>query len=214
MAARRTCHDRRNAFWVGPGRPKGRTLPKQRRSFLFHSFFCAYKTRTCALKGTLNLVPRTFTLARVKVLGTRLRNSYTRFHAIRVIASATTTIVSGGGTSQAKVYLRYSRKVRNGTLFSSFREIYYFQTSQRRNVCTITGGSSMSLRCLVINRFISSHFQEQNALPVSAVFVVTSTQPFALAQPRKTKNDHPSFTPCGLTSKTDIAPAKVVENKF
>ena len=72
----------------------------------------------------------------------------------------------------------------------------------------------MSLRCLVIYRFISGHFHTQNAIPVSAVFVVTSTQPFALAQPGKMKRNHPRIIPNGLTSKTDIALAKVVENKF
>jgi len=53
---------------------------------------------------------------------------------------------------------------------------------------------------------------KQNAIPVSAAFVVTSTQPFALAPPGKTSTNYPSFKPCDLTSKPDGTLVNVVEN--
>ena len=72
----------------------------------------------------------------------------------------------------------------------------------------------MRLSCLVIYRFTSGYFHKQNAIPVSAAFVVTSTQPFALAPPEKTRTNYPSFKPCGLTSKPDGTLVNVVENNF
>ena len=160
MAARRTRHDDRNDFWVGPARPKDFAKTAQ-ILFIFCAWLCVEDAHLCVLL--------LYQLSRY--------TCHCIFYNYQCLGE--------GGTSLIKVYLWYSRIVRKGTLFSSFTEIYYFQTSLWRNVCTITGGSSMSLRYVVIYRFISSHFQEKNAIPVSVVFVVTSTQPFALAQPRK-----------------------------
>ena len=104
----------------------------------------------------------------------------------------------------------FSRLLERSNIFKRICvEMYMYVT-----VCTITRGSSMSPRCLVIYRIISGHFHKQNAIPVSEVFVVTSTQPFALAQPGNMKRNHSRFIPYGLTSKTDITLAKMVENKF
>ena len=124
-------------------------------------------------------------------------NSNASFYTMRVIASPTTTFCLVKPVSVPGV--RPETTLNNYIPPSLKRLLERFTICIRlcdEDVRTITGGTQWAQ--VVFYSLIPGYFHEQNAIPVSAAFVATSKQPFALSQPGKTNTNYPSFTPMWL----------------